>query len=199
MTPPVPFERPELGGYPWLAQGAKFESLDAVPGVDGNPVDLTHYPALTGFENLVMLVGDPNRGLAWSAVTFPEEGFAWFTLKDAKTLPHTVLWLSNGGRHYAPWNGKHRNVLGVEEVCSYFHLGAAESIAENPIRQQGFPTSLQFSKERPTRIPVVSGVVPIPAGFDRVVQIEPERDGIVLISSNGAQVRAPLSIDWLKL
>ncbi len=196
-TPPERFEHPELDGYSWLALDARFASISAAPGIDGHPVDLSRYPTLSGFENLAMLVRKPDAELGWTAVVFQEEGYAWFNVKSNEVLPHTVLWCSNGGRHYPPWNGRHRNVLGLEEVCAYFHLGAAESAAPNPISDEGFPTAIDFSRAEPKRIPVISGVVEVPAGFDEVVRIEPEGNGIVLISRNGLQVRTVLDLDWL--
>ncbi|MSU46464.1 MAG: hypothetical protein EXS42_04925 [Lacunisphaera sp.] len=48
----------------------------------------------------------------------------WFALKDPRVLASTVLWYSSGGRH--------RGVLGLEDVASYFHIGLAGSAAPNP-------------------------------------------------------------------
>ena len=43
------------------------------------------------------------------------DGFVFFAVKDAPMLSQTSLWMSNGGRYYAPWSSRHRAVLGIEE------------------------------------------------------------------------------------
>jgi len=81
------------------------------------------YPARRGFDDLVMLSADPDLPFAWNAVTFPAQRYVWFSLRDPRVLRHTIFWISNGGRHYAPWNGRHTGVLGLEDITSYFHMG----------------------------------------------------------------------------
>jgi hypothetical protein len=123
---------------------------------------------------------------AWAAVVFPEKKFVWFSLKNPAHLASTVLWHSNGGRHYAPWNGRHRGVLGVEDVTAYFHLGLAASLADNPWREKGVPTSLAFTKGKTTRIPYIMGVAALPPGFDSVAGIQRTDTGVRLQSASGA-------------
>ena len=108
---PGQFEDPAKGGYSSLARGERFHRLEIVPMENGSIADLSRYPDREGFEDLVMLVGTTDSDFAWNAVVFPEEGYLWFCLKNPRVLQHTILWHSNGGRHYAPWNGRHRNVL----------------------------------------------------------------------------------------
>jgi hypothetical protein len=116
-------------GYSILTPGAEFRSLDNVPTVTGETADLSRYPARRGYEDLVMLVADDAAPLAWTAVTFAEQRYVWFALKDPRVLRSTIFWISNGGRHYAPWSGRHVNVLGLEDVTADFHYGLAESAA----------------------------------------------------------------------
>ena len=146
---PQAFELPENLGYSWLKPGAEFKSLERVPTQNGETADLTRYPARRGFEDLVMLVSDAKAPFAWTAVSFPRERYVWFALKDPRVLRETVFWLSNGGRHYPPWNSRHVNVMGLEEVTSYFHLGLAESARTNPISRKGFPTCLALNPKKP--------------------------------------------------
>jgi hypothetical protein len=68
------FESPERGGYSSLKPGAEFKELDRVPTNTGEWADLSRYPARRGFEDLVMLVSDPNL-LRLTAVTFPEKRY----------------------------------------------------------------------------------------------------------------------------
>jgi hypothetical protein len=197
---PQPFERPEKRGYSYLKPGAQFESLEEVPTVTGATADLTRYPARRGFDDLVMLVSEADAPFAWTAVAFPNERFVWFALKDPRILRETVLWISNGGRHYPPWSGRHVNVMGLEEVTAYFHLGLAESVRRNPIRERGFQTCLRLNPRKPLVVPYITGVAPIPAGFDRVVSIQaaPGNQAILLQSAGGRQAQAAVNLDFVQ-
>src|SRR5690606_40271673 len=126
--------------------------------------------------DLVLLASDPAAALGWTAVTFPAEGFVWFTLKDPRVLRQTVLWLSNGGRHYPPWSGRHTNVLGLEEVTSYFHLGLAASAAPNPLSERGIPTSVDLDG-RPFTVACIAAVAAVPEGFDHVADVRAHEGG----------------------
>ena len=157
---PGQFEDPIIGGYSSLKPGAMFTSLDSVPSNDGSRADLTRYPAREGFEDLVMVYAEKGADFGWTAVTFPEEGYIWFSLKDPKVLSGTVLWHSNGGRHYAPWSSRHRGVLGLEEVTSYMHYGLAGSFAENDASKAGYRTYFEMATDKPMTINTIMGVAP---------------------------------------
>jgi hypothetical protein len=194
---PEMFEHPAQGGYQALLPGAEFKSLSSVPALDGSTADLTRYPARRGFEDLVLLTSDPEHELAWTAVTFPGEGYVWFALKNRRLLASTVLWISNAGRHYPPWNGRHACVMGLEEVTAYFHLGLAESAAPNPLSKRGIPTALRLKPDEPVAIPYVMAVARIPKGFDRVRRIATDGEGVVLEPTKGKGVRVPLDVGFL--
>ena len=196
---PKAFELPENRGYSWLKPGAEFRSLEKVPTQTGETADLTRYPARRGFEDLVMVVSDAAAPFAWTAVTFPQQRYVWFALKDPRILPETIFWLSNGGRHYPPWNSRHINVMGLEEVCSYFHSGLAESARKNPISAKGFPTCVALNPKKPLVVPYIMGVARIPIGFDRVVSIRAAEGNraIVLESASGRKAKAAVHLDFL--
>ena len=85
-------------------------------------------PARPGREDLVMLANEPataEQPFAWTAAVL--DGYVWFCLKNPADFPATLFWISNGGRHEAPWNGVHTKRLGLEEVCSYFCDDIADS------------------------------------------------------------------------
>jgi len=197
---PQAFELPENRGYSWLKPGAEFKSLEKVPTQTSETTDLSRYPARRGFEDLVMLVSDAELPFAWTAVAFPKERYVWFALKDPRVLRETILWLSNGGRHYPPWSSRHFNVMGLEEVTSYFHLGLAESARKNPISRKGIPTCLTLNSRQPLVVPYIMGVAKIPAGFDRVVSIQATQRnrGIRLQSASGRHVNAPVDLGFLQ-
>jgi len=194
---PTRFENPAQGGYSSLLPGAVFRRLDHVPSVFGGNVDVSRYPARRGFEDLLMVVHTTRGNFAWTAVAFPEEGYVWFSLKDPSVLQSTVLWISNGGRHYAPWNGRHVNVMGLEDVTSYFHYGIAESARKNPVNRLGHATAHQLSPKTPLVVNYIMGVAAIPRSFDRVREIQPERGGIALVSSSGRTVHTKVDIEFL--
>lgn len=200
QVPPERVENPEARGYSMLKPGAEFRSLDAVPTITGDLTDLSRYPARRGYEDLAMVISDPDVPFAWTAVTFPRERYAWFALKDPRVLRSTLFWLSNGGRHYPPWNGRHLNVLGLEEVTSYFHYGLAESVQINPLSSLGHATSLLLHPDRPLIVNYIMAVTPVPAGFDRVVSIEvipDDAEGVRLTCAAGKTVDVPLNLEFL--
>ena len=195
-----PLERPENKGYSILEPGACFDRLDRVPMITGRMTDVSRYPARRGFEDLVLLAADATLSLAWSAVTFPRQRYVWFALKNPRQLPQTILWLSNGGRHYAPWNGRHVNVMGIEEVCSYFHLGLAESARRNPLSSRGIATSFELHPDRPYSVLYAFGVAQIPVGFDQVADIvaSADRHSVLLRSKNGKSVSVDMDGVFLR-
>jgi hypothetical protein len=194
---PGQFEKPELGGYSCLKPGARFESLARVPRADGTLADLTRYPAREGFEDLVMVSSDPREPLAWAAVAFPQARFAVVTLKNPAVLASTVLWHSNGGRHYAPWNSRHRRVLGVEDVTANFHFGHAESTAESDVTRDGVRTWHDLSPRKPLVVGYIFACVPLPAGFDEVDDIHEAAGGVVLMSKSGPTQGLPVDLGVL--
>jgi hypothetical protein len=195
---PGDFE-PDEGGYTALQPGAEFTSLDRVPLADGGFADLGRYPARRGFEDLAMVVADDTLPFAWSAATFAQEGYAWFSVRDPRVLRNTVLWLSNGGRHYPPWNGRHVNVLGIEDVTAHFHDGVAASAGANPLSRAGHPTAVWLDPDQPLSVNHLMGVTAIPDGFDEVAAIDPgpEPETAVLTSRAGPTVTVAVDLGFV--
>ena len=194
---PRPFELPASGGYQCLKAGSAITRLDRVETADGKRADLRRYPARRGFEDLVMLVHEAEPDFAWSAVTFPNERYVWFSLKDPRVLRSTVLWISNAGRHYPPWSGRHAGVMGIEDVTSYFHYGLAESVRPNPVSRLGFPTCLKLKISAPLTVSYIMGVAAIPTGFGEVRAIRREAGSIVIESREGLRVRTAVDSGFL--
>ncbi|HUR59342.1 MAG TPA: hypothetical protein VM029_16625 [Opitutaceae bacterium] len=194
---PGVFESPENRGYSALEAGATFDALDRVPLSTGGTTDLSRYPARRGFEDLVMLTADAKLPFAWNAVTFPRQRYVWFSLRNPRLLRHTILWISNGGRHYAPWNGRHTGVMGIEDTTSYFHYGLAESAKPNPLNRRGMPTALTLDPKNPTTIDYIIGVAAIPAGFDRVKDIRAIDGAILLDAANGKSAQCVVDLGFL--
>ena len=196
---PGPFENPVEGGYSCLKNGAGFRSLKNVPRADGGKADLSVYPAREGFEDLVMLVSDSSLPFAWTAAVVAEEGWVWFSLKDPRVLRSTIFWMSNGGRHSAPWSGRHRGVIGIEDVTSNFHHGHAESVRPNPLARAGIPTSIEFTPGSPVSVNSIMAVASAPKGFDEVHDIRAGKNGrsVELESCSGKTIKVPLDPEFL--
>jgi hypothetical protein len=193
---PGPSEDPAKGGYSCLRHSARFTSLRRVPLENGGTTDLSRYPARPGYEDGVSLATDPSLSLGWTTVTFPRERFVWFSLKKPRELGQTLFWLSNGGRHYPPWNGRHRNVMGLEEITSMVN-GLPASVEANAFSRAGSPTHKVMDPRHPTSVRSLHGVAPIPAGFDVVASLRPAPGGIELRSASGRVVRAPVDLAFL--
>lgn len=194
---PGEFEEAKGGGYTALKPGAKFSKLSRVADRFGGFADLSTYPAREGYDDLVMLVAPKGAKLGWSAVTFPKERYVWFGIKDPTVLRQTVLWHSNGGRHYAPWNGRHRGVLGLEEVTSNFHLGLKESVMSNSITRSGSPTVRQFRPNFHFNVNYAMGVARVPTGFDHVTDIRLANGEARIVSQSGKSVSVPFDRDFI--
>lgn len=196
---PGQFENPVEGGYTSLKQGAEFSSIKKVPKADGGSADLSVYPAREGFEDLVMLISDPSLPFAWTSAVVAEEGWVWFSLKDPRILRSTIFWMSNGGRHYAPWSGRHRGVIGIEDVTANFHYGHAESVRPNPLSKAGIPTGIEFEPGSPVSVNSIMAMAAIPKGFDEVRQIREGKGGrsVELESRSGKTIKVPLDAGFL--
>lgn len=198
---PEPTERPEQRGYSLLKPGGEFTSLQEVPIITGEKCDLGRYPARRGFEDIAMIVSDTEVPFAWTAVTFPRERYVWLALKDPRVLRSTVFWCSNGGRHYPPWDGRHVNVMGLEEVTSYFHYGLTESAHMNALSERGYPTSVLLHPERPLEVSYIMAVSSTPLGFDRVVAVDTNlagSGGLLVRSASGRTIELPVHLDFLR-
>jgi hypothetical protein len=194
---PQPFESSAKGGYSALKIGAPFRSLARVPLANGGSADLTRYPARSGYEDLVMVSARP-APLAWTTVAFPDQGYLWFALKDPRTLASTVLWHSNGGRHYPPWSGRHREVLGLEEVTAYFADGLAASAAPNAVSRRGIPTVLRLSPKSILAVNYVMGVAPLPKGFECVRRVAFGDRFVEFGDGRGRRIRSAVDLDFFR-
>lgn len=190
-----PFTDPLAREYGALKTGARFTSLAKVPLANGGFTSLQEYPARQGFEDLIMVSSVPGD-FAWTAATL--DGYVWISLKDPRTLPNTLFWHSNGGRHGAPWSGRHLGRLGLEEVCGHFSDGL-EISRKNLLKAEGVPTTLAFRASEAKSIRNIHVVHPVPKGFGRVERVEKGSGGayISVAGSQGKSLKIP--VDWVFL
>lgn len=186
-------EKPENGTYASLKTGVVFRKLGKLPLFYGGESDLSVYPNRRGFTDVLQIVADPKRDVAWNTVTFPQEGWLYFALRDPRVLRQTVMWFSNGGRYAAPWLGRHFNVLGLEDVTCYFAEGLPLSAQANPWSRRGTPTAMRFDAAKPTSIRYIMGVARIPGGFTRVKDVRFEENHVVFQGDRG---HARARVDW---
>jgi hypothetical protein len=185
-TPDKPLEP----GANWLPPGVRASDPAALPG----GFDLTRYPDQP-CEDFVTLVEAKGRTLGWTAVTRAAEGDIVFVLKDPRVLPVTMLWFSNGGRRYAPWSGRHRGVLGIEDGVAAGSAGHKAASGANPIRDEGVPTVLALGGRHVIRH--VIGAIPKPAGWSTVARIHRTSGALVLTGDSGGTVEIGFAAGFL--
>ncbi|MEE9603755.1 MAG: hypothetical protein V3V75_10645 [Thermoguttaceae bacterium] len=199
FTTPVPVEEPASRGYSLLKVGTEISDRSRVPCVDGTLADLTRYPTRRGFEDVVAFISDTSKEFVFTTASFPEEGYVFFQLKDPKVLSQTLFWLSNGGRHYPPWNGRITAVLGMEEVTSFFHYGLKPSVEPNFFHDKGFRSYVDFDQNKPTSIKVIMGLVPVEKTFQGVQDIVRSSDTeITILGRGGERIAVSCAVDFLK-
>jgi hypothetical protein len=196
-TPPTPVEADPTIGRSLLTYPQEFDNLAEVRVAAGGTADLSRFPTLEGHDDLLMLVADPKRQFAWSAVSAPQAGWVWFDLRTPRTLASTVLWMSHGGRQYAPWSNRHTHVIGVEEVTGYFHHGLRPSTTPNSLSQRGLPTALELRPSGKLDIRYAFGVAAIPPDFTRVRTIEPAPGGVAIADEQGRSVFAACDLEFV--
>jgi hypothetical protein len=186
-------EAPLEPGARLFRPGARGTDPSAFPGRDG-PVDLGRYPEATG-EDLLTLVEAAGSRLGWTAVTRAAEADVVFVLKDPEVLPVTMLWYSNGGRGAAPWNGRHRGVLGIEDGIAAGSAGHRAALGPNPVAAEGVPTALRLGPRHEIRH--VIGALPRPPGWTTVTRIRREAGKLVLAGDGGPPVSVVFAAGFL--
>lgn len=185
-------DRPLEPGAAILRPAARSESLSAMPGLAG-PLDLTRYPEAT-CEEFLTAVEAPGRTLGWTAVTRADD--VVFVLKDPRVAPVTMFWISNGGRDAAPWHGRHRGVLGIEDGIAAGAAGHRAALGANPVRAEGVETALSLGPRHVLRH--VIGAVPRPKGWTTVSDIRIAGDRLVVSGDTGDALTLPFDAGFLE-
>jgi hypothetical protein len=194
ITPDTPLEDAHRFAYP--AQSA---DLSRFPSADGGTVDLHRYPSETGHEDFVTLVEARGNAFGWTAVTrFAEDDIVLF-VKDPRVAPITMLWQSNGGRAYAPWNGRHVGVLGIEDGCGAGAATLAQASAPNAISNQGVPSTVSLRDGLQTHIRHAIAVIRRPVGWNGVADVVHSPLGLTLTSLSGETVDVPFDLGFFHL
>ena len=176
-TPAAALEPDPARGRSVLAYPQTFENLSAVRRADERTADASFYPFDQSHEDLVVMSEAPGGTLGWSAALAEKDGFLFFAVKDAALLPQTVLWMSNGGRNYAPWNGRHRAVIGIEE-------GAAD-VGISFGAKGGEPSGVTLEPGKTIAIRYAFGAIAAPTGWTRVSDVKAEAGKLTLTDAGG--------------
>lgn len=184
LTPPQALETDPSRGRSILAYPAQTKDLTAFPLASGGEADLTKYPPGVGHEDFLTLIEAPGRTLGWSVVSRKAEQDRILVLKCPQVLPVTMLWMSNGGRDYAPWSGRHTGVLGIEDARAS-PLGHADSCGENEFTRTGVATAFDLGKERRTVVRQVIGACAADPSEDTLTAVSAEKESLILHFQGG--------------
>lgn len=192
VTPQEPLETDPARGRSILAYPRRFETLEALELAEGGVVNARRYPFAERHEDMVVLAGHPGDMIGWSAALAPQDGFLFFAIKDARRLPETMLWMSNGGRDYPPWSGRHTGVLGIEEAATACHeTGRFDSTGA--ASRHRLATGLTLAPGRATSIAYGFGAIPAPPGWTEVADIRATTDALTLSDVAGGKVTLPFN------
>lgn len=169
-------ENPIVEGSHRLAYPARSPDIAAFPGIDG-PVDLTSYPDETGKDDFIQLLEAPENEVGWT--TLVRKNSIILVLKDARQLPITQLWISNGARTDKPWNGRHTGVIGIEDACLPF----ADS--------EG--TGLHLVPDGIKTIRHAIGAIPRPEGWNQITDVEVSGNTLILTNQTGDTLGLPFA------
>ena len=198
FTPPFPVEEAVNQGYSLLKCGQEINDLTNVKTIYDESVNLRECPIGKGYEDVAFFLNDPQKSFTYSAVTVKEKGYLYFQLKNPRNLTATMLWMSNGGRYYKPWNGRVNGVLGIEEVNSYFYYGMKQSAEPNPLTSLGYRTAAVLSREQANNYKIIIGTVPVPEDFEGVKDIiRKDAQHICILGRNGDEITVACEIDFL--
>jgi hypothetical protein len=103
----------------------------------------------------------------------------------------TILWYTNGGRDYAPWNSRHIGALGIEEGRIYSGYGHKAAIEPNPLSAAGIPTALALDPADRVEVRNVIGGLALPAGAGVVADVAAESGRLRLAFDGGATFDVP--------
>ncbi|RKE77520.1 hypothetical protein [Rhizobium sp. AG855] len=130
-----------------------FETLDRLWSRQERPLSLARLPLGGQSETLLLLTGVCGRVVLTNKAERYRATLQW----DPKVFPSLMLWISNRGRAYRPWNGRHL-AIGIEPVRAAFDLGVRISTCPNPLNQAGVETSYPFQAGTPFTTKYTIGV-----------------------------------------
>lgn len=104
----------------------------------------------------------------------------------------TMLWHSNGGRDYPPWNGRHRGCLGIEEGAALHMLGLSDETVLCG------PGGLSLDPDGSVDVRHVIGAICWPTG-EAVADICLSGMSLLIMGDAGAVRKLPIDREFLAL
>ena len=136
-----------------LVVGAHFDALSAIPlqeqyhNLDGNSsvMDGTHLPKPYHTEEIVQML-HPN---GQAVLKYKNKGIKVTLSWDKDLIPTCLLWMSNYGRKFEPWQGKNC-CLGIEPIAGAWDLAEQSIKDDNAIAKAGVATTVALKAQVPT-------------------------------------------------
>ena len=192
------FQTPETAPEPDPARGrsslrypAHCADPRSFPADGGGVIDVTRYPFGPAHEDFVVAIEAEESPLGWTAVTRPDEGDLYLSLRHPRKLPMTMLWHSNGGRDYAPWNSSHLGCLGIED-------GIAWPLLKGEVPGKTQAAALTLAPSGQVEMRHITGCLSWPAG-EPVRDVVLSDDTLTVIGENGANRAVPILGTFLGL
>jgi hypothetical protein len=195
VTPPSSLEPDPSRGNFSFAYPARAEDMTRFPDRQGGTTDLTRYEEENRREDFIVLVEADDDGPGWTSLARSAESDLVLVMKDPRDLPITMLWFSNGGRSYAPWNGRHLGVLGIEDGRTA--VGHASSMQENFVSREGVPTSFTLQEGSTLRLRHVIGAMPFDRAAEPASAVTTESGRLVISFPDGPAQRLPYDDSFL--
>jgi len=124
-----------------LEPNRQVADLERVLRLDGRSVDLTRLPLADHTEELVLLELSEGTVKLQNYDELYEVVFTW----DIKQFPSCLLWISNCGREFYPWN-KRFQAIGIEPIAAAFDLGVIHSRnVSSPLQKMAIKTSCSLT------------------------------------------------------
>ena len=195
LMPSQPVEANPARGRSLLRYPSAGTGMGNIPLRDGGTADIRTYPFAEGHEDVIALLETPDRQVGWSAAAREAEDDIVLLLKDRRVLPQTMLWMSNGGRYYFPWNSRHSHVLGIEDGCTFVGEGHRASASINALTKRGYPTAVESVGV--TEIRYAIGALQKPKGWTEVADIRQTGDLLAISDVGGGTLDIPFAGGWL--
>jgi len=197
-TPVTPLETDPARGRSLLASPSKTTDPRHFPLAAGGDADITHYPFASRHEDFAIGIEAEGSRLGWTTVARDAEGDIFISLRNPARLPMTMLWFSNGGRDYAPWNGRHVGCLGVEEGLIRKMLGDSVRRTPNPLDVAGVPTGLTLDPNGSVEVRHIIGQVPWSGGAT-ISGVTPVAGGIEVLAADGKAQAISCDLAFLQI
>ena len=123
------------------------QALDNMQTYAGDVADVRVLPPVGSGSSEDLLLLTDTGGLV--GLVNPIQGCITTIQWDSAQIPGCILWISNGGRDYYPWNSRVA-ALGIEPVAAAFDLGMGHSLSQHtPLARNGIATAISVTPEHP--------------------------------------------------